>query len=797
MWGRLLGRDGPAAGDAAAGNAAAGERQSAPPPRGEWRGLVVQRSTFGAPALVSAPDAFKAGLSTWQNPSFSAGPLGHFVSEAAPGGVVHGVAEPVAPAQRATDLPVRQAVRVGPGAEAPAQVQRQVRPEAPAGRFTVARAVELPVRTLPAERASSDVPSVHVPEETVPAPEPAAVERPLVGERAPLTDPAPEAVSAPESAQVPASSVPAQASAPSVQRARPLGLGAPLSSVSAPEPAAVERPLVGERAPLTDPAPEAVSAPESAQVPASSVPGQASASFVQRARPLGLGAPLSSVPQAPPVQRHAAPDSAAPAPGSRPKLGRIGEPLTQVPVPPAPTTPPEAAPLAPLLGESAPLVQRQEADDSPVPRRMSPAGAPDRAATGGSALVQRVPAATDVPLAAVEAVPPARVPAPVVVMDVPPVRIQRLAGPEAAPEAPQPGPVAGLLGDRGLELRSVPTPSEPEPAADAPAALRVLPLVWSRPEGTVASGTTDGRPMPPVQRDAGDPPAPQAPRGGTPATARRVAAAPPRAERAHVQRSAAPPVGPASTTPVAEPFRTGRVPVPPGHPSVPVEPVPVPAPVQRFAEPLAGLPVVVPGVPVEPVPVQRSAGLPIVVPAGRPSVPVGPVPVPAPEQRHAEPSAGPPVVVPAAPVVPVPQRYAGQPKAAAGSPFAVQRLGAPSVAPLQRSAPGTVPGDPGSVAVAAGIAQRAADGSVVFAPPAPVPAVAQRETEAPLPSPAPTAAPITPPPAPAAAPSPEPPRAAESTDELVHRLLAPLSRLLRAELRLDRERAGLRLDSRH
>ncbi|MGW1768659.1 hypothetical protein ACWCQL_32045 [Streptomyces sp. NPDC002073] len=58
--------------------------------------------------------------------------------------------------------------------------------------------------------------------------------------------------------------------------------------------------------------------------------------------------------------------------------------------------------------------------------------------------------------------------------------------------------------------------------------------------------------------------------------------------------------------------------------------------------------------------------------------------------------------------------------------------------------------------------------------------------------PAQTAAP------PSAAPAPGPAAApAESTDELVRRLAGPLSRLLRAELRLDRERAGVRLDPRH
>lgn len=96
-------------------------------------------------------------------------------------------------------------------------------------------------------------------------------------------------------------------------------------------------------------------------------------------------------------------------------------------------------------------------------------------------------------------------------------------------------------------------------------------------------------------------------------------------------------------------------------------------------------------------------------------------------------------------------------------------------------------GDPGTVAVAAGIAQRMPDGSVVFAPPAPPPPEpppppvqrAEAHTTA-----APTAAPTAPPPVPP-----------ESTDELVRRLVDPLGRLLRAELRQDRERAGLRFDT--
>ncbi|UWE07657.1 hypothetical protein [Actinacidiphila bryophytorum] len=132
---------------------------------------------------------------------------------------------------------------------------------------------------------------------------------------------------------------------------------------------------------------------------------------------------------------------------------------------------------------------------------------------------------------------------------------------------------------------------------------------------------------------------------------------------------------------------------------------------------------------------------------------------------------------------------------AAGLP--VQRLELPSAG--RQSAPVVAAQDAGDLAVGAGIGTREPDGSVVFAPPATV----QREPDAPAPAPAPAPeAPAPEPPAPAAqpaaSPGPPPPAAAgESTDELVRRLLAPLTRLLRAELRLDRERAGMRLDSRH
>jgi hypothetical protein len=180
------------------------------------------------------------------------------------------------------------------------------------------------------------------------------------------------------------------------------------------------------------------------------------------------------------------------------------------------------------------------------------------------------------------------------------------------------------------------------------------------------------------------------------------------------------------------------------------------------------------------------------------------------------------------------------------------------VASVQRAA------DPGSVAVAAGVAVREADGSVVFLPPAtsgapgttgaasealPVPPDASRGTASgttgagsgalPLPPPAPVvqretaahpvpaarevtvvqaqAAAVAAPDLPAAdlggtgggpsdgpvptAPPGTPPAAAGTPppdlDELARRLFDPLSARLRAELRLDRERAGVVTDLRH
>ncbi|MFG2171811.1 hypothetical protein ACGFMO_10555 [Streptomyces niveus] len=128
----------------------------------------------------------------------------------------------------------------------------------------------------------------------------------------------------------------------------------------------------------------------------------------------------------------------------------------------------------------------------------------------------------------------------------------------------------------------------------------------------------------------------------------------------------------------------------------------------------------------------------------------------------------------------------------------------------------------GAFAVAAGVAQRMPDGSVVFgsssAPhashsPGNSPPVVQRDAELSEEPPPTDSEPETgsePEPAPvdesgAPAPTGTGPAAAPArpggtpvvTDELVRALYAPLSRLLKADLRLERERAGFLINTRH
>lgn len=208
------------------------------------------------------------------------------------------------------------------------------------------------------------------------------------------------------------------------------------------------------------------------------------------------------------------------------------------------------------------------------------------------------------------------------------------------------------------------------------------------------------------------------------------------------------------------------------------------------------------------------------------SVPApAPVPVPVPVPVRWTPS-GPSSSAPPPPSASEPlQRSAVVPHvptalAAAALPVQRQARGGPPVpGSLPRTDSGGAPlPTAGAFAVAAGVAQRMPDGSVVFTSSSPASfasdasrPVVQRDAELseeppppdtgtgnePEPSPEPGPEPVSADGAPGAAPPRTGAGAPAVTDELVRALYAPLSRLLKADLRLERERAGFLINTRH
>ncbi|MGW1842706.1 hypothetical protein [Streptomyces sp. NPDC001966] len=318
------------------------------------------------------------------------------------------------------------------------------------------------------------------------------------------------------------------------------------------------------------------------------------------------------------------------------------------------------------------------------------------------------------------------------------------------------GPTAPLLGDSPL----LPAASEPVPAAPAPAVQRTpavpawAPLAPPPPTGPVAPLLADR----PVTLQAG-------PGGGAGA----------------VQRSAVD--GAAAVPPAGSGAMPGTSPYSP--PSVPQSSVPDSVPV-RWTSDGEGVPSVTPSASL-PAALQRTA----MAPGEAVRTPSPPRPA---LQRQAV--GGPPV-----------------PRSLPGS----GSRGAPSTGPASSETSFTTAG---SAAVAAGVAQRMADGSVVFGSPPPSYSapVVQRETESaeppppdppqeaaaetesqPEPEPGPTADAHGAPGAAAGTPAAghAPGGAPVVTDELVRALYAPLSRLFKADLRLERERAGFLINTRH
>ncbi|MBB4780149.1 hypothetical protein [Streptomyces rapamycinicus] len=429
--------------------------------------------------------------------------------------------------------------------------------------------------------------------------------------------------------------------------------------------------------------------------------------------------------------------------------------------------------------------------------------------------------------------------------------VQRVAEDPATPDAPE---VAGPL------IRARP-PDEPSRR------LTTLPLATPRPPAEAGDVPPTAPPPPSLQRSAafglGEPLAELPPTAQRKPAASTGALTPdgPEAVRPEPSHGDAPPRPPLADDPLV--VRTADTAPAPGPAAAAPAPASPPVPLQRATAtgtPIAAEPAQA-AEPVVPLVAQRSVPLfsgPYDV-SGRPGragpppadePPVGPV-----RWSAAGGPAGPGPEMTATggaptahhPATPTAQRSVAPgdtaPPAAPPPPTTRHhraRTTAPATAPTGRARP---PADAGSVAVAAGVAQRLADGSVVFQQPhtryvPPAASVrrawaapsAQREAGDPEPPAAPAPGPPDPPSAPPpaeppsngppaeAAPEPSPDGSASQDgppgqpgghhggkggaspkvdDELVRALYAPLSRLLKAELRLERERAGHLINTRH
>ncbi|MEU2025478.1 hypothetical protein ABZ565_25510 [Streptomyces sp. NPDC016469] len=431
-------------------------------------------------------------------------------------------------------------------------------------------------------------------------------------------------------------------------------------------------------------------------------------------------------------------------------------------------------------------------------------------------------------------------------------------------------PLRQLVGEQPL----VPPDGRTEPVGPAPHADTTepgTPAPGAPPvQRTSADGPPSPAPPPPPSRRTGGL---GAPLSGLPPTAQRKAVQPP--EPPQAQRDSAPPPAHAAeppahaADPVPGPGESAQplIPEAPGTPDTPtgtetVAPLLGDAPLKpEGGAPAAAEP---PSRDHPAAPVQRTTDPPPAAP-DRPTAPLlgdrpltlrtADVPGGTPAVQRAAEGAGadgsapgPSPFVPAPPDQPpaVAVRWTATEPVAGITSGALGALGAPgglgarsapaaplqrAVAPVQRGTPppparpepagGRGPRVPasvrnaGAVAVAAGVAQRMADGSVVF-PSAPRDGtsrpVVQRDSETaeeppppPLPEPGPEPGPEPEPPAteqPAATTSSSvnpdgTPQAPPVTDELVRALYAPLSRLLKADLRLERERSGSLINTRH
>ncbi|MFF3395664.1 hypothetical protein ACFYW1_32650 [Streptomyces sp. NPDC002669] len=518
-------------------------------------------------------------------------------------------------------------------------------------------------------------------------------------------------------------------------------LGTPLGHLVSPDaPTGLVHGVTAPAAPVTADRPSPV---QRSAERAEGLPGGARSVPLPSPRPLPPSVPVQRVvPGDASAMTSAGESAVAELPvrqlvGEQPLVTAAGSAAPGPATPPPPPAPnPSTSPHPHPLPSAPPPVQRSAAAPAPgSPRRVPGLGAP-MSALPPTAQRQAAADGPDAESGAAPAVPGAAD------AGVPAV-------PQPVPEPESGGPTAPLLGDSPL----LPATSDPAPPAPTPAVQRTPAVPSTSPLAPPPS--TD-----PVAPLLADRPVPL--RNG-------------RDEGwgAAVQRSVMDGAGGGAPLP---PAGTGTVPgsVPGG--GAPADAVPV-----RWSSDGGSTASMVAVTPSAPAALQRTVAAPGRATGAPPASP----PLPAVQRRAA---GGPPV-----------------PRSLAAAPAS----SVPSV-PAFTSA--------GSVALAAGVAQRAADGSVVFGTPPPSYSspVVQRETEAE--EPPPPDPPREPGPGPEPAPGPDAddrdaPGAAASggppgpggreggapvvTDELVRALYPPLSRLFKADLRLERERAGFLINTRH
>ncbi|MDX3243325.1 hypothetical protein [Streptomyces sp. ME18-1-4] len=406
---------------------------------------------------------------------------------------------------------------------------------------------------------------------------------------------------------------------------------------------------------------------------------------------------------------------------------------------------PGGSPAAPPATAATPVPA--EADPAPLLGDAGPLAVSDTVVVEAAGPGEMVTAATPMPMRPLDAVNAADA------ATLPGTAPETGAGADAGPVAQGGGPVFPLVAQRSLPLYTVP---EPAPSAEAPAASEpaaAVPVRWERVGGgpsAPGAGGSGGR-----VRSADT--APDGPRGGHtatdggsayPGTATAAGHAGGVVQRATDAGATARSDGAPPAWSYGDAGRPGRPELPGG--SAPGAAVLPDGLLQPSTRALQGPDALGPSVPL-----QRLATVPGVAP------------------------------------LPVPH-------------FATPSLPSPPLRGRAPSAPALSGVSAGAAAVAAGVAQWMPDGSVEFT----APAVQRAEDGASAGEP-----PVDPPtpPEPAAPPAAEPSASTSTaapgrtagsgvpkvTDELVRALVAPLSRLLRAELRIERERAGTLIHTRH